>query len=107
MFYLHRRCFSSIRPTSAPTDGEPVDTLRRRAVTVSSLRAGQRLQWEPAALLISIEIIRKMYHAYGDHVFPLHRCHYHGLITSELKLTKLLHQDILKECENHAVLTVL
>lgn len=30
---FHRRCFSAIRPTSAPNAAEPLDALRRRAAT--------------------------------------------------------------------------
>lgn len=33
---VHRRCFSAIRPTSAPNAAEPLDALRRRAAAAAA-----------------------------------------------------------------------
>lgn len=69
---VHRRCFSAIRPTSAPNAAEPLDALRRRAATAALCPQLARRCTAEAA------------HS------PVTEDHYHSCAAAQLKTLSLL-----------------
>lgn len=47
--YVHLRCFSAIRPTSAPNAAEPLDALRRRGAAAAVAVAAAAALWLQSA----------------------------------------------------------